>query len=201
MLLKSKMLKDKRLTVSESVLIHKIHTDKASHNYIKLEADYTKLHHLYNIEKNPSRKKKLLKQLESAHKVISKHRKNMLKNTKHHKLLHKIHETKDKNELQKKIHKEHSINNTEKEYSTDKIDKIKEKERITTLKHIVPPVKSHVFQDLGRGLKSVGVGLGQLAGAGAFKLGTSLSNLASKIMNDKKSNDRPNIDFTEDIRG
>lgn len=198
MKLSKKIIKDKKgFTKAESSLIHKIHSDKATKDYVKLEADYSKLHYLYNKEHNPVRKKKLLKQLESAHKVVVKHRKRMFKNPEHHALLHKLHGTKTKAELHKKIHKEHLIDKTEHTI----IDTTKEVEQRKTLKHIVPPVKSHVFQDLGRGLKSVAVGVGEVAGAGAYKLGTALTNLAGKIMGDKGSGDTPNIDFSEDIRG
>lgn len=173
----SKIFHDKKDEPREhhkhKTLHHHIVSDKKSQKHLSLEKKYHDLHVAYRNAKTESEKRKISKKIKQYHYKVSESRKKLHSTGKHHQLLHKLHQTKSDNDLHKEIHTDKSTHEI--------VDNTTEVEHTKLIKHVVPPIKSHVLQDIGRGIKSVLVGGGQLVGAGLARGGSKLSELANKL--------------------
>ena len=170
--------KSRRLSVHDKGLMHKhnpyhraIHHAE-SRRYIALEKKYHDLHVAYHNAKTEKHKRLLAKHIKAHHYKIVASRNRMHRNPENHTLLQKLHGHKD-------IVNDKSVHRL--------VDTTNETEHVKLVKAVVPPTKTHALRDLGRGIKAVGVGVGEVAGAGLSKLGNKLTDFANGLMSSNKS--------------
>ena len=149
---------------------HRVLHHKPAQTHVALETKYSELHHRYHRAKSEREKRALASQIKSHHYKIVASRNRMYKNPDNHTLLKKLHNVKSDSALKEEIKSGHAKH--------ELIDNTTEVEHVQLVKSAVAPTKTHALRDIGRGIKAVAVGGGQLVGKGLSNFGNYLSRLA-----------------------